>query len=1000
MDYKQLFLKYKNKVISIWKTGKLQRSTRITYDVFWNVVLFFLVVGFIGMFFAGGIGLGYFASLVKDEPVRSYESMEMDIYNYEETSKLYFDKDIYFGDVRSDIHREEVELENISEILKDAVIATEDEYFESHEGVVPKAIVRAVVQEATNAPIKSGGSTLTQQLIKNQILTNEVSFERKAKEILLALRLERFFEKDQILEAYLNIVPYGREASGRNIAGIQTAAQGIFGVDAKDVNLAQAAYLAGLPQSPSYYTPFANNGGLKEKDGIQPGINRMKSVLNRMYESDYINQKDYDEALNYNIVADFTEEATSPIDKYPHLTYEVEKRARDIIMEQLAEEDDYTLEDLEKDETLKEEYKILAERNMRQKGYNIHSTIDKKTFEAFQEIAKNYENYGPDWKGDLKNSKGEIIEENVTMPVQTGGILIENSTGKIISFVGGRDFNLDNQLNYATSTERPNGSTMKPLLDYAPAMEKGVVQPGTPIADVAEEFQYPGMPKPWNPGNYGGGYHGLVSARTALAKSYNVPAAKTYMQIINENPAKEFLDKMGITSLTEGDYGYPALSLGEPTIGITVEENTNAYATFGNNGKFADAYMVEKITTNDGEVIYEHQSEPVDVFTPQTNYLTLDMMRGVIRSGTATYINSQLKHSGVDWAGKTGTSQDYEDAWFVATNPNVTMGTWIGYRTPKSLQCSSCALSYSQRNNKLWAELVNSATDINPDLMAPKNRFERPNGIVERSYCTISGMLPSELCKRVGLIATDLFNSKYVPTEEDDSLIEGAYVMVDGKAVIAGPNTPEEFTDGDGVTFNPEFLERMGYDKLRDITQLFPRTNTAAWESISIPSSDLGETLEDDDTAPSAPTSAASSSNELTWKKSSSKDVVGYRIFRADNPDSSFSLIGNTTELDYSISGSNAVYHIKAVDYFGLESSASKEVVVGDFSDPEPEEPDEEDNDDNEDNGDGDHKDNDNGNGSGNGNGNENGNDNGDDNGQENEDDDSNNNDSDNDNNE
>src|SRR5690625_1100040 len=172
--------------------------------------------------------------------------MERDIYNYEETSKLYFADNIYFGDIRSDLHREEVDLEDVSETLINAVIATEDQNFYEHNGVVPRAIVRAMAQEVVDLGTQTGGSTLTQQLIKNQILTNEVSFDRKAKEILLAMRLEKFFDKDEILEAYLNVIPYGRNSSGRNIAGIQTAAQGVFGVDASELNLAQSAYLAGL----------------------------------------------------------------------------------------------------------------------------------------------------------------------------------------------------------------------------------------------------------------------------------------------------------------------------------------------------------------------------------------------------------------------------------------------------------------------------------------------------------------------------------------------------------------------------------------------------------------------------------------------------------------------------------------------------------------------------------------------------------------------------------
>src|SRR5699024_6370982 len=143
-----------------------------------------------------------------------------------------------------------------------------------------------------------------------------------------------------------------------------------------------------------------------------------------------------------------------------------------------------------------------------------------------------------------------------------------------------------------------------------------------------------------------------------------------------------------------------SLSLGGMSRGVTVEENANAFATFGNNGKFVDAYMIDKIETSDGKTIYQHESKEVDVFSPQTNYLTLDIMRDVISEGTGTYLNSQLKHSSFDWAGKTGTSQEWKDTWFVATNPNVTFATWMGYDTPKSLQCADCSLGYSDRNVK------------------------------------------------------------------------------------------------------------------------------------------------------------------------------------------------------------------------------------------------------------------------------------------------------------
>src|SRR5690606_6511838 len=220
------------------------------------------------------------------------------IYNYEEISTLYFANNVYLGKLRSDLEREEVKLEDVSQYLIDAVIAVEDENFYDHNGVVPKAILRALFQEITNAETQTGGSTLTQQLVKNQILSSEVSFERKAKEILLALRLEKFFEKDEILEAYLNVATFGRNSSGRNIAGVQSAAKGIFGVSAKELNLPQAAFIAGLPQSPFRYTPFTNQGTRKEN--IDYGLNRMKTVLQRMFENGKITKDQYEEALAYD----------------------------------------------------------------------------------------------------------------------------------------------------------------------------------------------------------------------------------------------------------------------------------------------------------------------------------------------------------------------------------------------------------------------------------------------------------------------------------------------------------------------------------------------------------------------------------------------------------------------------------------------------------------------------------------------------------------------------
>lgn len=256
-----------NKKIEILASSERMRYVRIGSGVFWNLILLAIIFTAATLLFVGAVGAGYFASLTKDEPLRSKDEMREQIFSYEETSELYFANDIYIGKIRTDLDRRETSLANISPSLINAVLATEDEYFREHTGIVPKAVIRGLLQDVSNSSTQTGGSTLTQQLIKNQILTNEVSYERKAKEILLAYRLEHFMTKEEILEAYLNIIPYGRNSSGRNIAGIETAAQGIFGVSASKLNLPQAAYIAGIPRAPFKYTPFTNKGEKKVRMG-------------------------------------------------------------------------------------------------------------------------------------------------------------------------------------------------------------------------------------------------------------------------------------------------------------------------------------------------------------------------------------------------------------------------------------------------------------------------------------------------------------------------------------------------------------------------------------------------------------------------------------------------------------------------------------------------------------------------------------------------------------
>ncbi|MGM7702351.1 transglycosylase domain-containing protein [Pseudalkalibacillus sp. Hm43] len=908
MDHLTSFIEKIKHFMKVLDDKNIFKFSRITGKVVWNLFLILLVITVAGGFFATGVGAGYFASLVKNEPIRTYNNMKNDIYNYSETSKIYFADGTLLGNLRSDVIRQEVGIKEISPHVIDAVIATEDQYFHEHEGIVPKAIARAIFQEVTGAAVQTGGSTLTQQLVKNQILTREVSFDRKAKEMLLALRLERYFEKEEILEAYLNIVPFGRNASGRNIAGIQAAAQGIFGVEAKDLSLPQAAFIAGLPQSPFGYTPFTNDG--KVKENLTAGMTRMKTVLSRMHTGGYITKEEYEKALATDITKEFAKDTPSPFEQYPWLTMEIERRAVNVLKVQLAEKDgkDYS----ELTPTEKESYAKAADLELRKKGYKIHTTINKKIYDKMQ-VAKTEVPYA--------NDKYEPTTDEKEME-DVGSILIKNDTGAILSFVGGRDYNREN-LNHATQAKRHNGSTMKPLLAYAPAMEQGIIQPGSIIPDTPFTFANTGS-SPWKVQNYGGSYHGLVTARKALQWSYNVPAARTYVKM-DPLKATENLYEMGFTTIGQNERYNRSLALGSPTYGVTVEETTNAYATFANGGKFVDAYMIEKIDTKEGDTFYKHESKSVDVFSPQTAWLTLDMMRTVFNSGTGASANRFLKFRS-DWAGKTGTSQQTKDTWFIATNPNVTLGLWMGYDTPKTMSDSQHG-SHTVRGIRVWSALANAAYDIDPKLMDPGGNHKRPGGIVKASFCGISGKLPSPLCKEAGLVETDWFNVKYLPKSEDDSLQQVKYVVnSQGKKFKALGNTPGEFTD-DGVMIKEEYFEHVDLeDVIKD-----------DWDNI------IGEEeLNDNGKAPGA-VGIKKSGSSLTWGASGENDVIGYRIYRTPNGSNKYSKVGEVkggNATSFKISGGNFTYVVRAVDIAGKESANSNAVKVGE--DPKPEPPPEE----------------------------------------------------------
>lgn len=903
------------------KKTRWAKNIRIGSGVAWNLFILLLIFGVISAVFAASVGAGYFASLVANEPLRTKEELRNDVFNYEETSEMYFANDIYLGKINSDIERRQITLDQISQYALDAVLATEDEYFNEHKGIVPKAIFRGVFQDVTNSASQTGGSTLTQQLVKNQILTNEVSYERKAKEILLAMRLEHFMTKDEILEAYLNIIPYGRDVLGQNIAGIETASRGIFNVRARDLNLPQAAFIAGIPQAPFAYTPFySKNQGLKEPEKLEPGINRMKTVLFRMRDAGYITEEEYQEALAYDITKDFRHPVRRATERYPYVTQEIQNRTVEILAEVLAEKDGIDPGRFNEDSKIKEKYEIRADRSMRTDGYRIYSTIDKELYDKMNEVAKNFQYYGYTYTTEVKDPESGK-STYVQNPVQVGATMIENHTGKVLSFIGGRDYEIE-ALNHSTQAYRHNGSSMKPLLVYAPAIEYGVIGAGSPVVDV--KFQQGS----YRPGNYFDRELGIISARESLARSQNLSTLRLYDRIIDRKPI-EFLKKMNFSRLTDIDGEILSTALGSMAYGVTVEENTNAFATFANGGKFIESYMIERIEDMKGNVIYEHKVEPVDVFSPETAYIITDMMRDVLKGvGTAARLPGFMNFR-PDLAAKTGTSQHYGNAWLVGYNPNVSLGVWFGYKnqeTPLYRGYNSGQMHPSERTARLFAQLMNTTNSMRPEIVKAGERFKRPGGVVTRSFCGISGMAPSNACSSAGLVRSDLFNSKVmVPSKADNSIVSSAGVRVNGKMYQALPSTPREFVTGGGIGITPEFGKRMLGRLGGNPAKLLAGQGGYSANAVS------GGTFPADNVPP-APVSVSRNGSAISWTASASNDVIGYYVYQNG------ARIGTVRDgAARSFTIGTGSYYVRAVDVTGLQSAASNTISTAPAAKPKPE---------------------------------------------------------------
>ena len=677
------------------------------------------ILGFIGGLFGAGVALGYGVALFDKAKVPPAEDLVKQVKNVSSISEIVYADGSVIASIESDLLRTSVSSEEISDNLKKAIVATEDEHFLEHKGVVPKAVIRATLGTFAGLGSSSGGSTLTQQLIKQQVVGDAPTLARKATEIVDALALERVMGKDEILTAYLNIAPFGRNHKGQNIAGVQQAAEGIFGIDANKLSIPQAAFLAGLPQSPITYSPYENTGELKSDEDLELGLKRAKGVLYNMYRTGALTKEEYDQYKDYNIKQDFLPSGTVNAVSRDYLYFTAMSEATDRMYDYLVQQDNVSSQELKK-EAIQKAYHERAEQELSTGGYKITTTINKKIHNAMQNAVANY---------------GRLVDDATGQP-EVGNVLMDNKTGAVLGFVGGRNYQI-NQNNHAFDTKRSPASTTKPLLAYGIAIDQGLMGSASILSNYPTKFSN-GNPIMYvnSPGT------GMMTLGEALNYSWNIPAYWTYRMLREKGvDVKGYMEKMGYEI---PEYGIESLPMGGG-IEVTVAQHTNGYQTIANNGVYHQKHVISKIESSDGRVIYEFQDKPVQVYSKATATIMQSLLREVISSRiTSSFqtdlasINSSLARA--DWIGKTGTTNEDENMWLMLSTPRLTLGGWLGHDDNRPM--AKGAGHY--RNAKYMAHLVNAIQQAEPGVWG-NERFNLDSSVTQSQVLRSTGQKPGKV---------------------------------------------------------------------------------------------------------------------------------------------------------------------------------------------------------------------------------------------------------------
>lgn len=617
----------------------------------------FLAVSAVGLF-ACGLTILWVASL-RIPALESLNERRVD-----SSTKIY-DRtgEILLYDFSQDIRREVVPLEDISDNAKEAAIAIEDKDFYSHNGFDFTSFMRAVVVNLTSMSFSQGGSTITQQVVKNSILTKDKTPTRKLKELILALKLEKVLTKDEILSLYLNEIPYGG-----TIYGIEEAAENFLGKSAKDLTVAEAAYLAALPKAPTYYSPYGSH--------LEDLENRKNVILREMLSQEYITQEEYDAALAEEVV--FKPRQNTGSIKAPHFVF--------FVIDELT--------------------KKYGEDAVQNSGWKIVTTLDYSIQLEAEALAKKY--------GEINQAQFNANNNAI--------VVMDPKTGEVLSMSGSRNYfdpEIDGNFNAATGHRQP-GSTFKPFV-YATLFNKGYTD-RTVLWDAPTQFSTNCAPDNFTtddtcyaPGNYDDKFRGPMTIRSALAESINIPAVKAvYLASIKDSAA--LATDLGVRGLTDLSRFGLSIVLGGGDVSLL--DMTSAYGVFANDGIRNEYTPYLWIEDGSGNIIDRHTPYPNRVVPENSARLISDILSDNAARTPGYGPNSALYVSD-EVAVKTGTSNDYRDAWILGYAPNIVIGAWVGNNDNSPMEKKVAGLIVSP----LWRELMNK---VYPTL--PRESFIPPAG--------------------------------------------------------------------------------------------------------------------------------------------------------------------------------------------------------------------------------------------------------------------------------